>query len=181
VTPGNFGWHWGITYSGDTEDIPLPEGTEAGANLVLIPADGQQVIIYHEAEQLAMTAKPANGGLDAVPWEAVGEMLAGAKPDDAVVFTVHADENYVFKFSDPEGRWLVTTYSGNSLALEKEPKDEKLACWHLEPGYGGWYIVNDGANWSQALELYSGRFTTYGLSPNGLYTFNFYEPAEAEQ
>ena len=181
VTPADFGWHWEITYSGNTEDVQLPEGTEAGANMVLIPADGQQVIIYHEAEQLAMTGEPANGGLDAVRWEAAGEVLAGSKPEGAVVFTVHADENYVFRFSDPEGRWLVTTPSGNSLTLEKEPADEKLACWHLEPGYGGWYIVNEGARYSQALELYSGRFTTYGLSPSGLYTFNFYEPAEAGQ
>ena len=176
VTPEEFNWHWGINYSGSLEDVPLPEGG-AGAVLAALPEDGQGYIIYHEAEQRAMTAWMTGGGLDAVKWEAQGSALAGPKPEEAEVFTVHAEEGGLYRFTDSRGRWLVAS-TGGGLTLTDSPAGEDLARWTLEPGYGGWYIVNAGARGKQALELYSGKFTTYGLSESGLYVFNFYRPVK---
>ena len=59
--------------------------------------------------------------------------------------------------------------------LQAIPEDESLSYWTLEPANGGWYIVSVGAEGHLGMEYYSGRFTTYRLSPSGIYIFNFYE------
>ena len=62
-----------------------------------------------------------------------------------------------------------------TMSLIMNADDESLSYWTLESAHGGWYIVNVGATGHLRIEYYSGRFTTYRLSPSGIYIFNFYE------
>ena len=85
-----------------------------------------------------------------------------------------SDVVFEYRFTDEEGRWLVTA-SGGGLSLTDTPAWDDLARWTLEPAYGGWNVINVGAK--KALEVYSGNFTTFSLGDGSLYIFNFYEPA----
>ena len=173
VTPADFGWSWNITWSGSLEDTPLPED-QTGAKLVNVPQDGQSVVIFQEPEQVVLTAEVNNDGLAAVPWEASGPALKGPRPEEAVVFTVQAQEDGTYRFLDGEGRFLAAGASGG-LTLTGEPAGE-LCSWRLEPAYGGWYVLNVGAKGNQALQRYGSRITTYSFSDGSLFIFNFYQP-----
>ena len=72
-----------------------------------------------------------------------------------------------------DGLYLTSASTGG-LSLEKEPADDDLSLWELKYAPGGWNIVNAGEG-IQAMEYYSGRFTTYKLSTSGSFVFNFYQ------
>ena len=172
ISPEAFNWHWEITWSGDPDSATMPE--DAGAVFAEIPEDGHRYFIYHEADQAAMTGWMTGGGLDSAAWEAQGPALKGPKPEKAIAVTAHVGEDGVYRFTDEEGRWLVSA-SGGGLSLTDTPAWDDLARWTLEPAYGGWNVINVGAK--KALEVYSGNFTTFSLGDGSLYIFNFYEPA----
>ena len=172
----DFPWHWEMGYSADPKEFPAYEGVP-GAVLAEKPEEGHAYVIYHEAQESALTARDTGEGLEAAACPAYGEVLPAPLPETALVFTAYCGGDDTFRFRDAEGRWLVS--AAGRLALQEEPEDESLSCWRLEEAYGGWYVINAGTGGRQALEYYGGHFTTYWLNQNGFYTFNFYEvPAE---
>ncbi len=49
--------------------------------------------------------------------------------------------------------------------------------WTLEPTHGGVHILNlgQGKYKNQAIQLFSGRFSTYGVGEGNEFIFNIYE------
>lgn len=173
VTPDIFTWNWSVGYSADPAALPPYEGEKA-ASLVRRPEDSHTYVIYHEAQGCTFTQRETNGGLGAVEAAAYGEILPAPLPGEALTFTVHEDDAGRLMLTDPQGRYLTAGSSGG-LMLTDSASEGDLSVWNLVEAYGGWYVVNAGARGNQALEFYSGRFTTYELGRSGIYTFNFYE------
>ena len=170
VTPAEFNWTWKNTFSGSLEDTALPE--KVAVALVSVPKDGQRVVIFSEAEQCVITGQQISGFLEAEAWGAQGRTLKSPRPDAALVFTVQAMENRMFRFRDPEGRWLVLT--ANGITLSAEPEREELTWWTLEPAYGGWNIVNAEMK-NRAMEVRYGLAAASQRGEGDAFIFNFYE------
>lgn len=177
LTPDVFGWHWSIGFYTDPAAIPPYEG-ETGASLVDLPKDGHTYILYQEPEGMSFTAKAVNGGLGAAACAAYGNVLAAPLPEDALLFTVHFDDEDRLRLTDPQGRYLTCT-AGGGLKLTDEMAKDDLSLWTLQEANGGWFLVSAGADSSaygrQAVEFYGGRFTTYRFSEKGSFILNFYE------
>ncbi len=173
VTPAEFNWTWKNIFSGSPENTALPE-EETAAKLVSRLKDGQRVAIYSEAEQCAVTGRQAGSLLETVAWEAQGPALKSPRPDTAIVFTVQADGNGMYRFRDPEGRWLVPVADG--ITLSAEPESTEITWWTTEPAYGGWYIVNAGMK-NRALEAGYGLVSASERGERDSCVFNFYESA----
>lgn len=171
VTPTEFNWTWENTFSGSLEDMAFPE-EETAAILVPLPKDGQRVVIFGEAEQCAVTGRQISFYLETEDWEVQGTTLKMPKPDAALVFTVKTTEKGMYRFCDPEGRWLVLTSGG--IALSAEPDREELTWWTLEPAYGGWNIVNAEVK-NKAMEAHYGQAGAYRRGEGDAFIFNFYE------
>ena len=173
VTPADFDWHWQIVCGKEAGEKPAFEGT-VGAKLASLPENGNRVVIYNEAEGCMLTARPADRGLGAAACPAAGAVLPAPLPEDAAVFTAHALADGSYQFTDAGGLYLVSGAKG-SLMIQPMPRDESLSRWRLEPAYGGWYLVNAGAEGQLAIQYYAGRFTMYHLGKSGGYIFNVYE------
>ena len=172
VSPEDFNWHWEIVYSAGADDDPGRE-IKAAARLETLPEDGGRYILYQEAEGRAFGGWDTTNGFESVKWEVCGTALPAPVPEAALVFTAHAETGDLFRFTDPDGRYLVCGPTGG-LMTDASPEEEELSRWRLEPAYGGWNIINAGAEGDQAIQCYTGRFVTYRNVKNSNFIFNFY-------
>ncbi len=148
--------------------------------------EGNKYAIYYDAEGTFLSTEDLNGGLAPVTNTVAGGMLI--LPADAktliitpiIVATNGTDPIYLFQTED--GKYLTAGDTGNSLFLGDTIND--MAKWYLVAVDGGWHIMNVGAayngNHNQAIEFYSGKFTTYGVQDTPIYVYNFYEMGEHE-
>ena len=143
--------------------------------------DGGKYAIYFDAEETFISTEELNGGLAPVT-----NTVAGGKlilPADAKTLIFKAEivatngETPIYTFKTDDGKYLTAGDTGNSLFLSDTCND--MSKWYLVPVDGGFHIMNVGAaysgNHNQAIEFYSGKFTTYGVQDTGIYLFNFYE------
>ncbi len=179
ITPDQFPWHWSLEYSADPEALPPYAGTP-GAVYAKTPETGHRYLIYNESEGCAVAESKSAGSLGSVACEACGDTLPAPVSGDALVFTVQDTGDGSLIITDAEGRFL-SRGTGGSLSLSEEMYPDGLSLWMLEPAYGGWNIVSPGAGSGeesrQAVNYYSGRFTTARLTDRRQFIFNFYEIA----
>ena len=174
LTPDTFTWRWDISYSADPADLPPWDG-DIAASYVPAPKVGKEYVLFHEAQSYVLTARPSNGGLAAVSCGAWGETLTAPLPDEAEIFTVLDGDDGALCLADRQGLYLTGIENGG-LSLTDERDPDGFSDWTLQAVDGGYLLVNNGSG--QALEYYSGRFTTYQPAVSGLYIFNFYEMAD---
>ena len=174
LTPDAFNWEWKITYSADPAALPAYTGRIA-AWLVSRPADGQSVVIYNEADGCVMTGRTSGRGLGRANVGAYGNALVDYLPEEALVLTARVDAEGRYAFTAPDGRYLSAVSGG--LWLTDGPAERNRSLWTLRRAEGGWNILSAGDD-SQAVELYSGVFTTYRPENTSAYLFNFYAPKE---
>ena len=175
-----FTWTWKLDYTGDLNAPTTLEGDLVAQKTDTL-ADGDEIVIYYDAEDTVIGTKPAadDRRLDAVNTTSYQDYIAFSS--DAAVFTVEKveGENDPFRLKNEKG-YLVAGQTGNSLGFAEEASD--LAEWYLVPVEGGYHIMNVGANYggnhNQAIEWYSG-FTTYGVKNTAVYLFNLYKLADA--
>ena len=171
-----FTWTWKLDYTGDLNAPTTLEGDLVAQKTDTL-ADGDEIVIYYDAEATVIGTKPASDDrrLDAVNTTSYQDYIAFSS--DAAVFTVEKveGENDPFRLKNEKG-YLVAGQTGNSLGFAEEASD--LAEWYLVPVEGGYHIMNVGANYggnhNQAIEWYSG-FTTYGVKDTAVYLFNLYK------
>ncbi len=176
ITTEPFTWSWKLDYTGDP-DAPTELVGDFAAKKVDTVADGDEIVIYYDAESTVIGLEPAadNRRLDSVNATVQGEYLAAS--DKAAVFTVGMvdEEQGIFTLKSEKG-YLTTGATGNSLGFGDESGE--LAQWKLEPVEGGFHIMSVGVahngNHNQAIEWYTG-FTTYGVKDTAIYLFNIYK------
>ncbi len=160
-----------------TEDIPMIPHVDAnGDGLcdtcqgVIYAAsttlnDGDSVIVVFDAESMAMTSTAS--GTKLAPAEVNAQSGVTVPVAENNIWTVKtADEGFYLLSGD--GKYLTTGETGGSLTLEEAATDYSL--WSLEVMDADAKIVYVrsvnaayNGNKNQAVEFYSGLFTTYGL------------------
>ncbi len=148
--------------------------------LTALPTTGDIVYIYNADSDVVLTATASGtklAGADAT----VADTLLYVT-DEMAGLTVSIDGDY-FVFVN-NGQYLTSGATGNSLSFAAELTD--YAKWSLVEGDTGvWYIKNASAVYNgtvQALEYYSGTFTTYGEGTGAAYKMQlFAQVAEGEE
>lgn len=180
LTADDFDWHWSITYSKDPAALPPYQG-RTSAEQEDIPEKGEEYVLYHEAQGLVMTDAISNGGFSGEKVEAYGDHLTGPVPENALRFTFGTAKSGNILLRDRQGRYLTCGKTGG-LSLEEKEAEDGRSEWKLEEAYGGFYVVNaedTGRAVPQAMEYYGGKFTTYPLTSESVYVFNFYDEEQA--
>ncbi|MBR4236500.1 MAG: bifunctional metallophosphatase/5'-nucleotidase [Clostridia bacterium] len=171
VTPEAFTWHWEAVYAASDME-PDYSNVDSAASWAKTLSDGCAYVIYQESEARALTSAEKNGSIRAEYCKAFGEKLLSPLGDAVAAYTVHMNDDGSFALTEETGRYLTCLEKGG-LKLTDDVSQDGLSFWYLEEAYGGWYIMNKGAG-RQALEYYSGAFSTYYLSNGDYYIFNFY-------
>ena len=176
-----FTWSWRLDYSGDLNATELHGDFVAGKTDPERLMEGDQVVIYYDAEGTVVGLDPAADSrrLAAVDTTALGMYIAAS--DKAAVFTVGiADPEKGYCTLKSEKGYLTAGAAGNSLSFGEDAG--ALAQWFFVPVEGGYHVMNVGAanngEHNQALEWYSG-FTTYGVKNTEIYCFNVYKLADS--
>ena len=177
LTTAPFTWRWSLGYGADPAALSPDEET-AAARFVSAPEDGHTYVIMEEPGRMTMSGRAAEGGLDAVPCSASGNILAAPLDPEAQRFTVRFREDGSMALVNEDGLFL-TGAAGGGLSLQPEEAENGMSRWTLREAYGGWNILCAGTDMPgstpKALEFYSGHITTYAVSSSGIYVFNFYE------
>ena len=176
VTPETFTWNWSFAWSGSPEDGKHP-GETAAATWAETPQDGRRYVLYHEAQGCVMTEERAGNGFAPAGVRADGNDLVEKLPEDALIFTVHREDEDTVLLTDQKGRYLTCGAQGG-LRLTREASKDNLSLWRLVPLEGGWGVLSMGAENLQALEYYSGVIATYRMDSTDAHLFNFYELTE---
>ena len=146
--------------------------------------DGGRYVIYFDAEGTCLSTDELNGGLAPVTNTCLAGQILLPVASNTLIVTAHFDPNGNILFETDDGLFLTAPATGNGLSLIGEPQDNDLSAWNLVEVDGGWHIMNVGAayngNHNQAIEFYSGKFTTYGVQNTGIYLYNFYALGEGE-
>ena len=148
--------------------------------------DGGRYAIYFDAEDTFISTEDLSGGLAPVTNTVAGGKLILPADAKTLIITptiVATDgETPIYIFQTEDGKYLTAGDTGNALFLGDDAND--MAKWYLVAVDGGWHVMNVGAayngNHNQALEYYSGKFTTYGVQDTPIYVYNFYEMGEHE-
>jgi len=155
-----------------------PASPLTATRLFEAPANGDKIVVYHYNSKKIMSATFNSYGERLVGVDSVvadGVLPYGAS---AAVLTVIVTEDgeYAFQFAD--GKYLASAEAGNALVLADELDD--LSLWTVTAlEAGAFNIVNNGAtyngtDYNQALECYSGNFTTYGLQSTAAFEIDLY-------
>ena len=174
ISADAFTWTWKLDYTGDPGEEPPLTGDVIGTYTDTLE-DGDQILIYNDAEGAVVGLAPVGARLAPVSAVVSGDKLGTS--DRAAVFTVrYVDEQKTNFTLQSESGYLTSGAAGNSLSWSETASD--LSEWYLKPVTGGFHVMNVGAaynnNHNQALEYYQDGFTTYGEKTNGAYLFNFY-------
>ena len=151
--------------------------------------------IYEKVDALSKAEKLENGHKYVIYFEGDGDSVIGSDfmkasatvvggkiilpmGENAMVVTANINDAEQVDFVTEDGKHLTTGATGGSLDLTDEAEGD-LSLWAIKATDGGYNIVSVGAayngNHNQAVEYYSGKFTTYGLQNSGIYLFSFYE------
>ncbi len=163
---------WSISYSGDMSAVALPDTTEViGAEMEEIQ-DGVPMLLYHDGDGAALSATPNGEKMSISEASRIGNRLyAGA--DAAIITPVKVEGGWNLKVGDG---YLTYPPTGNGLSVETAATEYSL--WEAKTVDGGVNFICVNASYqgnSQALEIYSGKFTTYGYGSGGpAFTFKAY-------
>ena len=156
---------------------PAQAEDEVIYELTTVLKDGDKVVIYHPTSGNALGDTLTGKKITAVAVTVADNQLTLA--DGAAVYTVEMVNETDFYLKQPDGKYLTTGATGNSMSLEETPND--CSKWKLEvlDANAGTVAVrsvgaNYNGNYNQALEYYNG-FTTYGWRDNNnAYIFQLY-------
>ena len=152
------------------------------ASLASEVKDGGKYIIFHDAESTCLSTTANAGGLAPVSNTYLGGKIILPVAESTLIVTANVGQDGKIEFVTDDGRYLTAPAAGNGLSLENAPAANELSLWTLTAVEGGWHVMSVGAayngNHNQALEYYSGKFTTYGVKNTGEYLYNFYELTE---
>ena len=170
-----FTWTWKLDYSGDPGEEP-PISGDVIADYTDAPADGDRVLLYLDSEGAVIGLAPTGNKLSPVSAVRSGSQIGTSKA--AAIFTLQYVDQEQKNFTlQSESGYLTSAATGNGLGWAETPSD--LSAWYLDPVTGGFHVMNVGANYNgnhnQALEFYSGAFTTYGVRDTAIYCFNLYK------
>ena len=179
----------------DTPDVPVePEDPEVpdtpveGEEVFALTTElknGDELVIYYPTESLVMGSNldDRNRVLGITAEAPVDGILT--LPEGAVVFTVEFEaETSDFALIAPDGTYLTSGETGNSMSYATEPNACSL--WNLKAKEGTdlFYIYNSGANYNgnynQAMEVFYSAFTTYGWKETNIYEFQLYVKTTVE-
>ncbi len=104
---------------------------------------------------LGYSADPAS----LAPYEGKKAASLVRRPEDGHTYVI---------YHEAQGCTFTERETNGGLMLTEAATEGDLSVWKLIKAYGGWYVVNAGARGNQALEYYSGRFTTYELGRSGV-------------
>ncbi len=147
-----------VCYHGGLGDAGLPLSfglnTENQGRRIAEEAEGVDLLILGHDHSTAYTntAVPGPSGRNVLVVNGGGQELTKT----------------VFRFSEDEA---------GALRLTDGPADGSGSLWTLRRAGSGWNILSAGDD-SQAIQLYSGVFTTYRTDSTSAYLFNFYAPKE---
>ena len=147
-------------------------------------ADGDKIVIYYAAEQLAISPVANNSKLTGVKATVTGNELSAGDP--LVLEVKKSGDQYSFLYN---GKYLSTKdQAGNGLIFVDAPSDYTV--WTLEAADEGFYIKSVNAKYTPAtgdpkpqyFEYYNSNFTTYSFntSNTAIYTFQFFKVVEAD-
>ena len=152
------------------------------ASLASEVKDGGKYIIFYDAESTCLSTTANAGGLAPVSNTYLGGKIILPVAESTLIVTANVGQDGKIEFVTDDGRYLTAPAAGNGLSLENAPAENELSLWTLTAVEDGWHVMSVGAayngNHNQALEYYSGKFTTYGVKNTGEYLYNFYELTE---
>ena len=166
----------------EPEDPDTPDTPVVGEEVFTLTTElknGDQLVIYYPTESLVMSSNldDRNRVVGIAAEAPVNGVLT--LPEGAVVFTVEFEaETNDFALIAPDGTYLTSGETGNSMSYAAEPNACSL--WNLKAKEGTdlFYIYNSGANYNgnynQAIEVYYSAFTTYGWKDSNIYEFQLY-------
>ncbi len=176
---------WSIVYDGEIPADPVTFDNNAYvAEQTDTLSDGDQVFIYYNAEDTVVGSAATEGNVNKL--SAVDTTTAGgyiSTSEEAALFTVEMADADAGTFAlKTDAGYLTSAEAGNGLSITAEKDESGCSLWKLEAVEGGFHVMNVGANYqgtyNQALEYYSGGFTTYGVQDTSSYLFTFYKPVE---
>ena len=166
-----------------SEFEPAPEGgsgsgSATGATLLTKkPVDGDVIAIVNSGK--AMTATASGSKLASETATVSGDKLTVT--EKTAQLKVSVDANGYYTFTTPDGKYLTSGATGNSLTLAASASNYSL--WIVESaGSNQWYIKSVNAKYSgkvQSLEYYNSNFTTYGHGTTAAYRMDLYLVATA--
>ena len=172
ITPEMADWKWSIDYSGDKEDLDLPEGDTAAVYSAELK-DGKRYVIRQESEGCTFTSEGEDGSVVPADCPASGNTVAAPLPDKALILTAHDEGDGSWSFTDQNGRSF--SHIDGNVVLSLDSKDsEESGIWKTEKKDGGYYLL-DISDEEKALQLYNGRFMTFRKNAAGGFYYNFYE------
>ena len=163
---------------------PAQAEDEVIYELTTVLKDGDKVVIYHPTSGNALGNTLTGKKITAVAVTVADNQLTLA--DGAAVYTVEMVNETDFYLKQPDGKYLTTGATGNSMSLEETPNEcskWKLEVLDADAGTVGIRSVgaNYNGNYNQALEYYNG-FTTYGWRDNNnAYIFQLYKEVKVEK
>jgi hypothetical protein len=172
ITPEMADWKWSIDYTGDKENLDLPEGDTAAVYSAEL-RDGKRYVIRQESEGCTFTSEGDDGSVVSADCPASGNTIAAPLPDNTLILTAHDEGDGSWSFTDQNGRSF-SLIDGN-VVLSLDSKDsEESGIWKTEKKDGGYFLldINDE---ERALQLYNGRFMTFRKNAAGGFYYNFYE------
>ncbi|MBQ6293600.1 MAG: hypothetical protein IJK77_07015 [Lachnospiraceae bacterium] len=159
---------------------PTPDVTYLD-KLTKAPANGGKVVIYNPGSSVALGTAANGSKLSPVSAALVDGRLPVSDGMALLTVTVSTDDagTTLYQFGTDDSKYLTSGATGNSLSLAAiTDATADYTKWTLEQQTDGtWIIVNYKAaynNKSQAIEYYSGAFTTYGKGTSAAFKMDFY-------
>ncbi len=157
-----------------------PVVTEKTASLVSELTDGSYVLIYSASGNTVLTGNVSGKKLSGCA-ATIAEDEKLTVSDEMEVLKVVKNDKAEYSFVTLDGKYLTSGATGNALSFVEEASEYSL--WTVESltvgEKTGFTVKNTKAEYNgnkQALEYYSGAFTTYGASTSAAYLMNFYAP-----
>lgn len=159
----------------------LGEAEETGVVLTDTPEHLDKVYLYYPNGGLVLSGTANGSKLTGVAGTVTDGKLEVAEGMVELVVSVDGDGRY--SFVTPEGKYLTSGATGNSLSFAEEAGDYSL--WTLEEATDGLFVKSVNAAYNdnpQYIEYYRG-FTTYSKysdSDAKIYTVQFYRSGKAD-
>jgi len=159
----------------DYSEVTSLEGIDTDRPLIIYYGTESKLMSVHE--YLFNNKKTELTGVDAT---LTGGIITLAEDDpDAAVLSISKDENGLFTFTAPDGKYLFC--NGTDLRFADAAGEYTLFGLEEAPG-GGFFIKSANAAYNgnaQYIEYYRGYFTCYSMgSSTGIYTFRLFQPAD---
>lgn len=171
ITPEMSDWKWSIEYTGDKENLDLPEGETAAVYSAEL-SDRHSYVMRQESEGCALTSGDEEGSIVPADCPASGNTIAAPLPEKALILTAHDEGDGRWSFTDQDGKYL--SRKDSNVVLSDSNDSDKNHIWMPEKKNGGYHLVSISDE-GKALQLYNGKFMVFGLNTAGGFYYNFYE------